>query len=132
MRIDASGVEIDRFSVADFGNATLAMKGRIDTQAQSPRGTITLDLDARALDGITALVEKFAPRAAAELRRSAGRMTPVSLRASLAVESAEKNVSGAATITRFKADGRAGAFRLALQGEPAPPGMTSSVRACRR
>ena len=122
MRIDAHGVEIERFAIADFGNATLAMKGRIDTQAQSPRGAITLDLDARALDGITALVEKFAPRAAAELHRSAGRMTPVSLRASLAVESAEKNVSGSATITRFKADGRAGAFRLALQGDASAPG----------
>ena len=39
--------------VADFGGATLAVKGRIDTEAQSPRGAITLDLNARALDGIT-------------------------------------------------------------------------------
>ena len=49
-------------------------------------------------------------------------MTPVSLRALLAVESAEKNVSGSATMTRFKADGRAGAFRLALQGDARAPG----------
>ena len=122
MRIDAHGVEIERFAIADFGDATLAMKGRIDTQAQSPRGAITLDLDARALDGISALIETFAPRAAAELRRSAARMMPVSLHASLAVESVKENIAGATAITRFKADGRAGAFRLSLQGNASAPG----------
>jgi uncharacterized protein involved in outer membrane biogenesis len=127
VRIDAHGVEVDRFAIADFGNATLSAKGRIDTQAQSPRGAITFDLDARALDGVTALVEKFSPRAAAELRRSAGRVTPVSLRASIAVESAEKNAPGSAAITRFKADGRAGGFRLALQGDASGPGHIVSL-----
>ena len=51
MRIDANGVEIERFALADFGGATLAVKGRIDARGQAPRGAITLDLDARALDG---------------------------------------------------------------------------------
>ena len=32
MRIDADGIEIEQFSIADFGGAALAVKGRIDTQ----------------------------------------------------------------------------------------------------
>ncbi len=117
MRIDANGVEIERFALADFGGATLAVKGRIDARGQSPRGAITLDLDARALDGIVALVETIAPRAAEELRRSAGRMTPVMLRASLAVDPVAGAAANQAAAARFKVDGRAGAFRLALQGD---------------
>ena len=80
MRIDANGIEIDQLAIADFGGAALAVKGRIDTKAQSPRGAVTLDLDARSLDGVMALVDKFAPRAAEQLRRSSARLTPVTLR----------------------------------------------------
>ncbi len=118
MRIDANGLEIDHLAVADFGGAALAVKGRIE--AQSPRGAMTLDLDARSLDGVLALAEKFAPRAAAELRRSASRFTPVTLRASLAVD---PGVAGTADAdAKFKIDGRAGAFRIALAGDAGAAG----------
>src|SRR5262249_11241964 len=65
------------------------------------------------LDGVTTLIEKFAPRAADQLRQSAARLTPVALRAVLGVE------PGAAggTTAKFKVDGRAGTFRVALQGD---------------
>ena len=86
MRLGANGLEIEQLAVADFGGAALAVKGRIDTKAQSPRGALTLDFDARALDGVLVLLEKFAPQAADQLRRSAGRLTPLVLRASLAVD----------------------------------------------
>ena len=33
-----NGLEIERLAIADFGGAALAVKGRIDTKAQSPRG----------------------------------------------------------------------------------------------
>ena len=62
MRLDANGLGIERLAVADFGGATLAVKGRIDTRSQSPRGALTVDVDARALDGIVAVLDKFAPR----------------------------------------------------------------------
>ena len=77
MRSDANGFEIARLAIADFGGATLAAKGRIDAKAQSPHGAVTLDVDARALDGIVALVEKIAPEAGGQLRRSAARLTPL-------------------------------------------------------
>ena len=120
MRIDASGLEIERLAVADFGGAALAIKGRIDTKGQSPRGAVTLDLDARALDGVMVLLEKFAPQVADQLRGSAARLTPVSLRASLAVDAGAAGI--AAANAKFKVEGRAGGFRLALQGDTGPSG----------
>jgi large subunit ribosomal protein L24 len=130
MRIDANGVEIEQFAIADFGGAALAVKGRIDTRAQSPHGALTVDLDARSLDGILALVDRIAPQAAEQLRRSAGRLTPLTLRAALAVDPATASVMktggpGAGSVgagssgatAKFKVDGRAGAFRVALQGD---------------
>jgi uncharacterized protein involved in outer membrane biogenesis len=115
MRIDANGLEIEQLAIADFGGAALAVKGRIDTRGQTPRGALTLDLDARSLDGVTALVDKFAPRIAEQVRRSSGRITPVTLRGSLAVDPAAPGSAGANA--KLKLDGRAGAFRLALQGD---------------
>jgi AsmA family len=60
VRGDANGFEIARLAIADFGGATLTAKGRIDAKAQSPHGAMTLDVDARTLDGILALVENIA------------------------------------------------------------------------
>jgi large subunit ribosomal protein L24 len=113
MRIDANGLEIERLAIADFGGAALAIKGRIDTRTQSPRGAVTLDLDARSLGGVVAIIEKLAPQAADQLRRSAASLTPVALRASLALD------PGAAgnTNAKFKIDGRAGTVRIALSGD---------------
>ena len=116
-RIDANGIGVERLTIADFGGATLAVKGRIDTQTRSPRGALTLELDARALDGVAVLVEKFSPRAASELRRSVERFAPLSLRASLSVDSGASNAAGATALAKFKLDGRAGIFRIALNGD---------------
>src|SRR5262249_30541477 len=41
MRADANGFEIERLAIADFGGAGLAVKGRIDSKTQSPRGAMT-------------------------------------------------------------------------------------------
>jgi AsmA-like C-terminal region len=113
MRSDANGFEIARLAIADFGGATLAVKGRIEAKAQSPRGAVTLDVDARALDGILALLEKISPEAGDRLRRSAGRLTPLTLRAAVAADPAAAGSAAA----KIKIDGRAGAFRVALQGD---------------
>jgi len=115
MRIDANGIEIDQLAIADFGGAALAVKGRIDTKAHAPRGAVTLDLDARSLDGVMAVVDKFAPRAADQLRRSLSRLTPVTLRAALAVDPGA--TAGASANAKIRVDGRAGSFRIALQGD---------------
>jgi large subunit ribosomal protein L24 len=115
LRLDANGLAIDPLTVADFGGAALAVRGRIDTKSSSPRGAVTLDLDARALDGILTLLEKLAPDAAAQLRSSAGRVTPILLRASLIMDPG--SASNLLANAKFKADGRAGMFRLAVLGD---------------
>jgi uncharacterized protein involved in outer membrane biogenesis len=115
MRIGADGIEIERLAVADLAGAALAVKARIDTKVQPPRGELTLDVDARTLDGLVVLLEKFAPQAADQLRRSAGRLTPLALRTSLAFDPglAGSTIANA----NFKVEGRAGTSRIAMQGD---------------
>jgi uncharacterized protein involved in outer membrane biogenesis len=115
VRIDGNGVEIERFAVADFGGAALTVKGRIGDNRQSPRGALTVEIDGRGLEGVLAVLDQLAPRAADQLRRSAGRLTPVSLRTSLALEPARPDSTD--TGAKLKLDGRAGGLRVALQGE---------------
>ncbi len=115
MQFDARGLNIERLAIGDFGGAALTVSGRIDTRNKSPRGALTLALDARGLDGVTALAEKFAPQAADQLRR-AGRFMPARLRASLSVDS-EAGAADAPATAKFKIDGSAGGFRISLQGE---------------
>jgi len=118
MRGDANGFEIARLAVADFGGATLGLKGRIDAAARSPRGALTLEVDARALDGIVALVEKIAPATGEQLRRSAARLTPLTLRAALGLDPA----AAGNTAAKLKLDGRAGTLRM--QAEASAMGDT--------
>src|SRR5258708_26067026 len=118
MRADANGFEIERLAIADFGGAGLAIKGRIDGKAQSPRGAVSLDLDVRALDGVIALLEKFAPQTAEQLRRVGGRLTPAALRASLSVDPATAGSANA----KLKIEGRARSFRVALQSDAGTAG----------
>jgi large subunit ribosomal protein L24 len=121
MRIDAKGIDIAQLAIADYGGAAIAVKGRIDTDAKSPRGNLTVGIDARSVDGVLMLVEKVAPQAAHELRRSAGRIVPLTMRASLAVDSASGSGIGT-SVFRYKIDGRSGTFRIALQGDANMPG----------
>ena len=85
VRFDANGLNIERLAIGDFGGASLAITGNLDTRAQAPRGAIKLDLDARRLDGVATLLERLSPQVAAELRRNAGYVAPAKLTASLAV-----------------------------------------------
>ncbi len=101
MRADANGFEIERFAIADFGGAGLVVKGHV-----------------RALDGVMALLEKFAPQTAEQLRRVGGRLTPAALRASLSVDPATAGSANA----KLKIEGRAGSFRVALQGDAGTAG----------
>src|SRR5262249_47560796 len=117
MRIDSDGLAIDQLRIADFSGAALAVKGHIDTNMESPRAAVTLDLDVRSPDGVTALVEKFFQQAAEKLRRLAGRAAPVALRASLTVEPVAANSAGTNAIAKYIVDGRAGTLLVALQGD---------------
>jgi len=107
VQFDRRGFEITRLAIGDFGGAALAVKGRVD--AQAPRGTVTIDLDARSLDGVATLVEKYSASASAEFRRRAARFVPAKVQASLTVAGASN--------TGFRVEGAAGAFKISLQGQ---------------
>jgi large subunit ribosomal protein L24 len=114
IQFERGGLDIKRLVVGDFGGAALAIKGRIDSRARAPRGILTLDLDAKALDGVATLLEKVAPQAAAELRRRAARFVPAKVQAALMVGSDVPRQAAAAAV---KIDGSAGAFKISLQGQ---------------
>jgi tetratricopeptide (TPR) repeat protein len=117
LRFDARALDIERLAIADFGGASIAATGSIDIGAQSPRGTVTLDLDVRALEGVTALLDKVAPQAASELRRAGGRFIPARLRGSLAVDAPAARAAGTPAGAKFKIGGSAGTFAFNLEGD---------------
>ncbi|MBX9775536.1 MAG: AsmA family protein [Xanthobacteraceae bacterium] len=114
MRFDANGVNVERLGIGDFGGVSLAVTGNIDTRARAPRGIMNLDLDARRLDGVAALLERWSPEAAAELRRNAARVAPAKLNAAFEVRA---GAAPSESNGRFRIDGSAGALRVALNGD---------------
>jgi large subunit ribosomal protein L24 len=106
-------LDIKRLVIGDFGGAALAIKGRLDSRA--PRGSLTLDLDAKALDGVATLLEKVAPQAAADLRRRAARFVPAKVQGVLMVGADVPRQAAAAAF--LKIEGSAGVFKVNLQGQ---------------
>jgi uncharacterized protein involved in outer membrane biogenesis len=124
MRRDPGAFEIERLTVGDLGGAKLTAGGRIDTRGAIPRGTMSLDLEARSLDGTAALIERFSPPVADRIRRAAGRSAPVKLHASLALDrEAATGAAAGSSLTTLKLAGSAGTFRIDLQGEAAGGGV---------
>ena len=68
------------------GDTSFVATGRIQTQS-SPGGSITVNLDARDLNGVLALSERFAPALADPLRRLAARQKTATLQASVSMAS---------------------------------------------
>lgn len=112
LRRDTKGLQVERFSVADFGGASFEASGHIDTHLPSPRGTMNLRLDARSLSGVAALAEKFVPDAAPSIHRLAERWPATELKTTLTLEDA-----GAVTVAKLAIEGHSGAIRLSVLGE---------------
>ncbi len=121
VRFDAQSITVERLTVSDFGGASVSGSGTIDSRASAPRGAVTLELNARQFDGVAALIERIAPQAAAELRRSAQRVTPAKLSVALSVGSGK--ASAAEAQGQFKVDGVAGALRIGMQGDVLADGV---------
>jgi large subunit ribosomal protein L24 len=115
MRRDAGVLDIERLAVGDIGGTKLSVGGRIDTNDPAPHGGLTLDLDARGLDGLTALIEKLSPTIADRIRRSAGRAVPVKLHTSFTLD--HTGSAGAPSVAKLRLQGSAGTFRLSMQGD---------------
>jgi large subunit ribosomal protein L24 len=122
LTFDANGLVLQRVAVADLGGAALDLNGRIDSVLATPRGTLTLDLDARRLDGLAAVLAKYAPQLEEPVRAVAPRFAPAKLGALLTVERAE---NGAGSRAELVLTGKAGAARLnvtaAATGEISQP-----------
>lgn len=107
LKLDASGLAIERLSVGDIGDTSFVATGRIQTQAP-PGGSITVNLDARDLNGVVALTEKFTPALAGPLRRLAARQKTATLQASVRMESSGTD----GTSGKIGMTGTFGAIRL--------------------
>ncbi|MEA3028081.1 MAG: hypothetical protein QOF91_3366 [Alphaproteobacteria bacterium] len=107
LKLDAGGLAIERLSVGDLGGTSFVAAGRIQTQSP-PGGSITINLDARDLNGLLALTDKFTPALADPLRRLAVRQKTATLQASVRMESSGANgASGKIGLT-----GKIGAIRV--------------------
>ena len=113
LKVDAGGLQIDRLSVADLGGAAFSASGRIVT-APSPQGSIDVNLDARDMTPVTALLARFAPKAAVVLGRAAATMAPAKLHAQLTVEG-----DAPKALAKLSLDGNLGKVRVAVNGESA-------------
>ncbi|HTV26626.1 MAG TPA: AsmA family protein [Xanthobacteraceae bacterium] len=112
VKFDAGKLQIDRLSIGSLAGAKLDVSGRIDDLSSQPRGQVTLDLDARSLDGLGDIAAKFTPHAADALRRAADRLVPAKVHATLVVQRGSPSGSAA----QLQISGNLAAMRLAANG----------------
>jgi AsmA family/AsmA-like C-terminal region len=137
IKFDAGVLHIDRLSVGDLGGAALDVSGSIDELSSQPRGRLTLDVDARTLEGLTGIAGKVAPRVADALRPLVARLAPVKLHGVVIIDHAAAAAAAAAgraadatgaagsggaggagaSVAKLDLSGSVGAARLALAGE---------------
>ena len=108
LQLDAGGIRIERLSVADFGNAAFEARGRIETST-TPGGSIAVDLDARELNAVIALADRFTPMLAESASPDDALATP---QRSCARPSACSTRRAAVRRRKFAVNGRVGAVRL--------------------
>jgi uncharacterized protein involved in outer membrane biogenesis len=106
-KLDGGGLAIERLSVGDIGGASFVATGRIQTQSP-PGGRITVNLDARDLNGILTLTDKLTPGLADPLRRLAAGQKTATLQASVGMESSGDD--GASS--KIAVTGKIGAIRV--------------------
>ncbi|MFO1099392.1 MAG: AsmA family protein [Xanthobacteraceae bacterium] len=118
LKLDASGLTLERFSIGDFRGASVKATGVIDVASSPPHGAMSLALNAARADGLIALAGRFAPHAAADLKRYGSQLGPAELRARLEVRPAAatspvgQGSPGAGTLAKLAVDGKLGATRL--------------------
>ena len=133
LRWDSKALQVERLSVGDFGGAALMAQGNIDTSTRSPRGNLSIDLDARSLGGLAALAAKFAPDSAEIMQRIAARLPNTKLQASLQVGDAPAAGTASRTAAKLELKGRAGPIRvnLAATATGSPDAFTTDLRELR-
>ena len=64
IKVDDNGLQLDRLSVGDFAGGSFAASGRVETGGHAPRGTLSLDFEAKQTTAIAGMAGKFAPKSA--------------------------------------------------------------------
>jgi len=110
LTLDANGLAIERFSIADVGDTSVVASGRIQTSS-SPGGSITVDLNSRDLGGMVAVAENFLPSGAVDaMRRLATRQKTAVLRAAVSLADIGNNrING-----KLDLSGQLGAIRVTV------------------
>ena len=90
VKIDSAGLQIDRLAVADYGGGSLAASGRVDTSGASPRGLLSVDIDARQTAAIGTILDTFVPKLAGPARTVLDRVGHAKLHATADISGDDK------------------------------------------
>jgi len=113
-KLDPAGITFDHVRVADLAGATFDLNGRMEGALDVPRGTVTFDVDARALDGTVAVLSRYWPEAAEPLRHAASLIVPLKAHATLGIEPVSSTDPGGNSRVKLALEGNAGALRMKL------------------
>jgi large subunit ribosomal protein L24 len=110
LQYDASGLNIQQLTIDNLGGANLAARGQI-ALTPAPHGNLSLDLDARDLTGVGALLSRYAPDVTARLVGAMPSLAPAKLHTSL-------TIAGTTSPSKvsFAVAGTAGTLRVNLDG----------------
>jgi AsmA-like protein len=100
VKIDGAGLQIDRLAVADYGGASFAANGRIDTSGPSPRGLLSVDIDTKRATTLEPMLETIAPKFAGPVRSVIGRVGRSKLHATADIAGDDKT-----TVAQLVVDG---------------------------
>ncbi|HET9902141.1 MAG TPA: AsmA family protein [Xanthobacteraceae bacterium] len=114
LRFDASGLVLNRLAIANLAGLSVTANGRVEGPWDKPVGALTGELSGKKLEGLAALLDRVAPKAAAWLRDREAALVPAALRFALSFD----NVAGpeGGTQANLTVHGRAGALNLAVTG----------------
>ncbi|NWG26254.1 MAG: AsmA family protein [Pseudorhodoplanes sp.] len=113
LSFDASALTIERLAVADLGGASFTANGRIDLASPVPQGGVAVEIDARDLAGVGALIGRFAPDAVSAMQPAIARAGSARLRAAFDVAGADRGRNTA----RLSVEGTAGAVRVNFKAD---------------
>jgi len=95
IKVDANGLQLDRLSVDDFAGGSFTASGRVETGGHAPRGTLSLDFEAKQAATIADIAGKFAPKSAAPVINLLDQVGHAKLHATLDVAGNDKSSGNA-------------------------------------
>jgi len=98
IKVDASGLQLDRMSVGDFAGTSFTATGRVETNGHAPRGNLGLELEVKQTAAILAAATRIAPKEVEPIVGLLGRLRSAKLRAALDVTGDDTSPAGAARL----------------------------------